>query len=191
MRASGQSWLYPCAEACRQAAVHRRRASHKSNPKQNVSGRSVLEKGGRHIRRARSDKRRDYSGLYGRQWCRGCQRPADVYFTLARTGTIKTSDIIGEQTYVLADGSTHQQTTFMIRSLKLGDQVVENVRGSVASFQGRCYLAKASWNVLSRGLSRKLRTLVEQGDRRGKLATQVRRVETQPRALSAQMKATK
>jgi hypothetical protein len=31
--------------------------------------------------------------------------PADVFLTLKRTGTIKDSDVIGEQTYVLADGS--------------------------------------------------------------------------------------
>ena len=31
--------------------------------------------------------------------------PADVFSTLVRTGTIKDSDMIGEETYVLADGS--------------------------------------------------------------------------------------
>lgn len=68
--------------------------------------------------------------------------PADVFSTLARTGTIKTSDIIGEQTYVLADGSTHQAVTFTIRSLKVGDKVVENVQGSVASSQGSLLLGQ-------------------------------------------------
>jgi predicted aspartyl protease len=36
--------------------------------------------------------------------------PADVFSTLARTGTIRDSDIIGEQTYVLADGSKSQSS---------------------------------------------------------------------------------
>ena len=35
--------------------------------------------------------------------------PADVFSTLVRTGTIRDLDIIGEQTYVLADGSNLNQ----------------------------------------------------------------------------------
>ena len=38
--------------------------------------------------------------------------PADVFSTLTRTGTIKSADIIGERTYVLADGSKAQSVTF-------------------------------------------------------------------------------
>ena len=53
--------------------------------------------------------------------------PADVFSTLTRTGTIKDIDIIGEQTYVLADGSKTQSFTFTIGSLKVLDRVVENV----------------------------------------------------------------
>jgi predicted aspartyl protease len=71
--------------------------------------------------------------------------PADVFSTLARTGTIRESDIIGEQTYVLADGSKSQSITFTIRSLKVGDRVVENVRGSVAPSRG----GAATWSVVS------------------------------------------
>ena len=79
--------------------------------------------------------------------------PADVFSTLARTSTIKDSDIIGEQTYVLADGSTSQSVTFTIRSLKVGDRVVENVRGSVAPSQGSLLLGQSflerfkSWSI--------------------------------------------
>jgi clan AA aspartic protease (TIGR02281 family) len=79
--------------------------------------------------------------------------PADVFSTLARTGTIRNSDIIGEQTYVLADGSKTQSVTFTIRSLKVGDRVVENVRGSVAPQQGSLLLGQSflerfkSWSV--------------------------------------------
>jgi clan AA aspartic protease (TIGR02281 family) len=69
--------------------------------------------------------------------------PADVFSTLARTGTIRDSDIIGEQTYVLADGSKSQSVTFTIRSLKVGDRVVENVRGSVAPSQGPLLLGQS------------------------------------------------
>jgi clan AA aspartic protease (TIGR02281 family) len=79
--------------------------------------------------------------------------PADVFSTLARTGTIRDSDIIGEQTYVLADGSTSRSVTFTIRSLKVGDRVVENVRGSVAPSRGSLLLGQSflerfkSWSI--------------------------------------------
>ena len=79
--------------------------------------------------------------------------PVDVFSTLLRTGTIKDSDLIGEQTYVLADGSKSKSMTFTIRSLKVGDKVVENVRGSVASSQGIILLGQSflerfkSWSV--------------------------------------------
>ncbi len=79
--------------------------------------------------------------------------PADVFSTLARTRTIKDLDIIGEQTYVLADGSKSQSITFTIRSLKVGDRVVENVRGSVAPSQGSLLLGQSflerfkSWSI--------------------------------------------
>jgi hypothetical protein len=79
--------------------------------------------------------------------------PADVFSTLVRTHTIKDSDIIGERTYVLADGSKSRSVTFTIRSLKVGDKVVENVKGSVAPAQGTCYLANRFSNASSRGLS--------------------------------------
>jgi clan AA aspartic protease (TIGR02281 family) len=79
--------------------------------------------------------------------------PADVFSTLARTGTISNSDITGEQTYVLADGSTDKSVTFTIRSLRVGNRVVENVRGSVAPYQGSRLLGQSflerfkSWSI--------------------------------------------
>ena len=79
--------------------------------------------------------------------------PFDVFSTLVRTGTIKDSDIIGEQTYVLADGSKSQSATFTIRSLKVGDKIVENVRGSVAPSRGALLLGQSflehfrSWSL--------------------------------------------
>ena len=69
--------------------------------------------------------------------------PADVFSTLARTATIRDSDIVGEQTYVLADGSKFQSVTFTIRSLKVGDTIVENVRGSVTPSRGSLLLGQS------------------------------------------------
>jgi clan AA aspartic protease (TIGR02281 family) len=79
--------------------------------------------------------------------------PADVFSALARTGTVNVSDIIGEQTYVLGDGSEVKSITFTIRSLKVGNTVVENVRGSVVSDRGTLLLGQSflgrfrSWSV--------------------------------------------
>src|SRR5262249_7079478 len=69
--------------------------------------------------------------------------PADVFSTLVRTGTIRDEDITGEQTYVLANGTNTKSVTFTIRSLKVGDKLVENVRGSVAPAQGNLLLGQS------------------------------------------------
>jgi clan AA aspartic protease (TIGR02281 family) len=78
---------------------------------------------------------------------------ADVFSTLVRTGTIRDADIVGEQTYVLADGSKTQSVTFTIRSLKVGNKIVENVRGGVAPAKGSLLLGQSflerfkSWSI--------------------------------------------
>ena len=50
--------------------------------------------------------------------------PADVVSTLIRT-PIRPSDFIGQQTYILADGTEAPSAVFVIRSLKIGGHVVE------------------------------------------------------------------
>jgi Aspartyl protease len=59
--------------------------------------------------------------------------PADVVMTLISTGTLKNSDFLGKKTYVLSDGSEVPSRTFRIRSLKVGNKVLENVICSIAS----------------------------------------------------------
>ena len=79
--------------------------------------------------------------------------PADVAMTLNRTGTIKPSDFIGSQKYQLADGSVIDSAQFIIRSLKVGDQIVENVRGSIGDAKGSLLLGQSflekfkSWSM--------------------------------------------
>jgi clan AA aspartic protease (TIGR02281 family) len=79
--------------------------------------------------------------------------PADVFSTLVRTGTIKSTDLIGEGTYGLADGTETKSMTFFIRSLKVGNTVVQNVRASVASSKGPLLLGQSflerfkSWSI--------------------------------------------
>jgi predicted aspartyl protease len=73
--------------------------------------------------------------------------------TLMRTGTITKSDFIGTQTYKLADGSATSSSTFRIRSLKVGDIVLQNVTGSVANAKGDLLLGQSflgrfkSWSI--------------------------------------------
>lgn len=79
--------------------------------------------------------------------------PADVVLTLIRTGTINSSDFIGERKYQLADGSTVPSTAFRLRSLRVGDKVLENVIGGVAPVKGDLLLGQSflsrfhSWSI--------------------------------------------
>jgi len=79
--------------------------------------------------------------------------PADVVSTLWRTGTLADADFTGSKTYVLADGSAIPSATFRIRSLRVGDRVLENVSGSVAPLKGSLLLGQSflsrfkSWSV--------------------------------------------
>ena len=79
--------------------------------------------------------------------------PADVVGTLIRTRTIGPSDFVGRQTYVLADGSEAPSDIFIIRSLKVGDHVVQNVRASIASPKATLLLGQSflrhfrSWSI--------------------------------------------
>ena len=79
--------------------------------------------------------------------------PADVFSTLKRTSTVKEADLIGQQSYVLADGSTTQSATFKIKSLKIGDLVIEDVRASVTPTHASLLLGQSflqrfkSWSI--------------------------------------------
>jgi clan AA aspartic protease (TIGR02281 family) len=79
--------------------------------------------------------------------------PADVVLTLMRTGTLNAADFLGTKTYRLADGRTVPSQTFRIKSLKVGEKVLENVTGSVASVEGSLLLGQSflrrfkSWSI--------------------------------------------
>jgi aspartyl protease family protein len=79
--------------------------------------------------------------------------PVDVVSTLMRTGTLQKSDFVGQKIYRLADGSTVPSATFLIRSLKVGNHLLENVTGSVASAKadlllGQSFLSRFnSWSI--------------------------------------------
>lgn len=79
--------------------------------------------------------------------------PADVVLTLMRAGTIESSDFLGRQIYQLANGSTVPSETFRIRSLRVGDREVRDIRGSVAPVSGSLLLGQSfltrfkSWSI--------------------------------------------
>ena|SRR6266851_3454508 len=62
--------------------------------------------------------------------------PADVFLTLTRTGTVKTSDFAGSGTYTLADGSEQESKRFVLHELRVGDHVIRNVIANVAPVKG-------------------------------------------------------
>lgn len=72
---------------------------------------------------------------------------------LIRAGTIAQSDLLGTQTYVLADGSKVSSQTFRIRTLKLGGRELHNVTASVADVKGELLIGQSflkrfkSWSI--------------------------------------------
>jgi len=79
--------------------------------------------------------------------------PPDVVSTLMRTGTIQKRDF-SPGSVQLADGSIVPSKTFLIRSLKVGNHLLENVEGSVANSDkaplllGRSVLNRfSSWSI--------------------------------------------
>ena len=79
--------------------------------------------------------------------------PFDVVMTLMEKGTINNTDFMGKKTYQLADGSTMPSETFRIRSLKVGDRILENVTAGVAPpkaglLLGQSFLSRFnSWSL--------------------------------------------
>jgi predicted aspartyl protease len=79
--------------------------------------------------------------------------PQDVVSTLVRTGTITDADFLGKATYQLADGSKVPSQRFVIRSLKIGDKILEKVVGSISPSAGDPLLGQSflsrfkSWSI--------------------------------------------
>jgi hypothetical protein len=57
--------------------------------------------------------------------------PADVVFTLLRTGTLHSSDFTSYRPYILADGRELPSAQFKIRELKVGQHTARNVISGV------------------------------------------------------------
>jgi hypothetical protein len=79
--------------------------------------------------------------------------PAGVFSTLKHAGTIQEADLLGQEWFSLADGSKGNWNTFTIRSLKIGNIVLRNVKGVAGPSQGKLLLGQSflkrfkSWSI--------------------------------------------
>jgi predicted aspartyl protease len=79
--------------------------------------------------------------------------PLATFEQMKRAGTVRPEDVIGQDTYLMANGASNRATIFTIRTLKLGSTVLSNVRASVSDragppLLGMSFLARfASWTV--------------------------------------------
>jgi len=79
--------------------------------------------------------------------------PADVVASMVMSGFIEQADFLGERTYSIANGSTMPAQTFRIRSLKVGNMVIEDVRANVLPAKGPLLLGQSflrrlkSWSL--------------------------------------------
>jgi clan AA aspartic protease (TIGR02281 family) len=79
--------------------------------------------------------------------------PEGVFSTLKHAGTIQEADLLGQEGFSLADGSKGKWNTFTIKSLKIGNIVLQNVKGGVAPSQGPLLLGQSflkrfkSWSI--------------------------------------------
>lgn len=79
--------------------------------------------------------------------------PAEVVFTLIRTGTLQKSDFIGNATFVMADGRELPSVRFKIRELRVGRHTIRDVIGSLNPaltdpLLGGSFLSRfASWSI--------------------------------------------
>jgi clan AA aspartic protease (TIGR02281 family) len=82
--------------------------------------------------------------------------PQDLVDTLARSGAVAPSDILGKERYVAADGKRHKGERLMLHQLEVGGHVVTNVEAGVVpahadALLGMSFLAKfKSWTLDNR-----------------------------------------
>lgn len=75
----------------------------------------------------------------------------DVALTLIRTKTIKDSDWLPGGTYQFADGSTAKSMRFSLKSIQIGNKILENVECSIAnSFSSPMLLGQSALKKLGK-----------------------------------------
>jgi hypothetical protein len=76
--------------------------------------------------------------------------PADVVMTLIRAKTITPSDFLPGAVYVLADGTRLESARFRIRTMRIGDRVVENASASIGEVASQLLLGQSVLERLGR-----------------------------------------
>jgi hypothetical protein len=76
--------------------------------------------------------------------------PADVVMTLIRANTIASSDFLPGSTYILADGTRVQSPRFMIRRIRIGGHLIENIAASIGEVEGSLLLGQSVLERLGR-----------------------------------------
>ena len=75
--------------------------------------------------------------------------PYDVFRTLLRSGSITEKDILGEKTYVVANGDKEKSLEINLREIQVGKQVLYNVLASVGSgMEGELLLGQSALRKL-------------------------------------------
>ena len=69
--------------------------------------------------------------------------PADVALTLVRAGALRRSDLIGQNSYRMANGSNEVSDVVVLREVRVGDNVVRNVSASITPAQGEPLLGQS------------------------------------------------
>jgi len=79
--------------------------------------------------------------------------PADLFSSMVRSGAISEADITGSRKFIDANGDSSKSTTFILRSLKVGNVEVSGVEASVSPLKGPLLLGQSflkrfkSWSI--------------------------------------------
>ena len=76
--------------------------------------------------------------------------PDDVIQMMLKTGTLEITDFGKQRYYRLADGSIVQSKTFHIKSIKIGNRIIENVTASSTGVEGSLLLGQSFLSRLQR-----------------------------------------
>mgnify|MGYP003576598669 FL=1 len=71
------------------------------------------------------------------------QIPEEAVEEMKRNGTLTDADFMGQRRFILADGRTMQQRVFRLRSLQIGDRIMENVLATMGAPKSRALLGQS------------------------------------------------
>ena len=71
------------------------------------------------------------------------QIPQEVADELRRNGSLTDADGLGQRRYILADGKGVQQRVFRLKTLQIGDKVMENIVATISAPNSRVLLGQS------------------------------------------------